>query len=381
MPNPNAIVSTTIRLSPSLDRDAAEVMLRRDEGITVELEGERRVRLDPADPRSPGFAQVLDGLSKQGLPVYIEVDPASDAITRMLVPNVARVVAVEESGGALDVRLDASHARHVLPLDDPDAPDLAERLRSALRERHPVIVVGDDSHRIIEVREYTPDPEGPLPPFGPTLPPKPKPVWWLPPWLDRLIRRIWWWIRWPWWWWFGCVSATRAQEVFDDMATRTCAPLTVPPPCIPFMYPDDGCWARAHEMCRLMLGMGLSPNKVWIACSPGHYLHALTKNHPQCFVDWGWHVAPTLCVRGPGWFASQRMVIDPSLCTTPVTEAAWKGLQGDPGATLTDTGPDQFWPSGGTDPTYSSTNATLQQYRLALQNRSNQVGPPPYANC
>jgi hypothetical protein len=79
MPNPNAIVSTTIRLQPPLDRPAAE-RLRDEGGLSVELEGERRVRLDPHDSRSAGFAQVLDGLSRQRLPVYVEVDPATSAI-------------------------------------------------------------------------------------------------------------------------------------------------------------------------------------------------------------------------------------------------------------------------------------------------------------
>jgi hypothetical protein len=75
------------------------------------------------------------------------------------------------------------------------------------------------------------------------------------------------------------------------------------------------------------------------------------------------------------------MVIDPSLFTTPVSEGTWKGVQGDPGATLTHTDASVFWHGGGTDPTYSSSNAILAQYRLALQARSIQVGPPPYANC
>lgn len=165
------------------------------------------------------------------------------------------------------------------------------------------------------------------------------------------------------------------------MAGTTCDPLTVPAPCIPFLYPDDGCWGRAHEVCRLMINMGLSPRKVWIDHSSGTWLHVNTKNNPQCYVEWGWHVAPTLCVRGPGFFQTHRMVIDPSLFTTPVLEATWKGVQGDPNATLTHTGADQFWHGGGTDPTYSASNAVLAQYRLALQNRANQVGPPPYANC
>lgn len=164
------------------------------------------------------------------------------------------------------------------------------------------------------------------------------------------------------------------------MAATTCNPLSVPAPCVPFLYPDDGCWAWSHEMCRLLIGMGLSPRKVWIDCSAGGRLHVSTKNNPNCFVKWGWHVAPTLCVRGTSILHAERMVIDPSLFGGPVSRSTWKGVQGDPGATLTDTDASVFWHGGGTDPTYSASNAILAQYRLALQNRANQFGPPPYAN-
>ena len=175
----------------------------------------------------------------------------------------------------------------------------------------------------------------------------------------------------------------RAQQIFDAMAATTCNPLTVPPPCIPFMYPDDGCWGRAHEMCRLMVGMGVWPEKVWIE-AVGPLLKANTRNHPQCFVYWFWHVAPTICVRrfGFAFFWSQRMVVDPSLFTTPVTKATWKGAQQNPNATLTDTPWTYFREWGETDPTNSKTEGVLATYRLQLQLRSqSSVGPPPYANC
>src|SRR5712664_338514 len=116
--------------------------------------------------------------------------------------------------------------------------------------------------------------------------------------------------------------------MFNLVSATTCNPLVVPPPCIPFLYPDDGCWARAHEMCRLMLLAGAWPRKVWIDGN----LHTLSKNNPNCYVDWVWHVAPTLCVRLGFWHA-EDMVIDPSLFTTPVSEPTWKGVQGDPNAT------------------------------------------------
>jgi len=167
------------------------------------------------------------------------------------------------------------------------------------------------------------------------------------------------------------------------MAATTCNPLTVPPPCIPFMFPDDGCWGRAHEMCRLMINMGVKPAKVWINCV-GPLLKANTRNNPQCFVQWGWHVAPTICVwRWCWWFLwSQEMVVDPSLFTTPVSKATWKGVQQNPNATLTDTDWTYFRQWGETDPTFSKTNTVLADYRLALLLRSQSlVGPPPYANC
>ena len=282
----------------------------------------------------------------------------------------------------LDVELEPSHARHVLQLGAPDSADLERQLREALEVGRPVILTEDDSHNIIHIRDFTPSPDGPTPPFPPIHLPEPKlkpPYPWPIDWIWWFLRKLWWFICWP-VWWFRCLSMTEAQQVFDAMAATSCDPLTVPTSCIPFLYPDDGCWARAHEMCRLMIDMGLSPSKVWIDASVDYWLHVNTRNNPRCYVEWGWHVAPTLCVRGFRFF-TQRMVIDPSLFTMPVSEATWKGVQGDPNATLTQTGADQFWHGGGTDPTYSASNTILATYRLRLQNRAIQVGPPPYANC
>jgi Glutaminase len=376
MPNLNAVVSNIIRFEPPLDRAPAE-MLQTENGLSVELEDGRRVRLDSANPHSTGFTQILDGLSKQRLPVYLEVDPKTLFITRLLIPHVTRIVGLRQiDEGVLGVELEVSHARHVLRHSQKDFTELEKLVQEGLRTEKPAIITEDDSHNIIDIRFFMPPPDGPdvpLPPFPPVEPPIER---WPPNWLKNLIDRIWFWQWWP-WWWFRCISMTKAQQVFDSMNSRSCAPLTVPVPCIPFLFPDDGCWARAHEMCRLMIGMGLSPRKVWIRGS----LYVSTKNNPNCHVWWGWHVAPTLCVRGPGFFQTQRMVIDPSLFTTPVSNATWKGVQGDSNATLTDSDSSQFWPSGGTDPTYSDTNYYLAIYRLQLQNRAIQQGPPPYSNC
>lgn len=382
MPNPNAIVSTTIRFDPPLGDRAPDEALRAEGGLTLELDDGRRVPLDPEDRRSIGFVKVLDELSRRRRPVYIELDPASATIARLLIPAVVRVASIRRrADDALDVELSPSHARHVLRLGGEDAEALERHLREALETGVPVLVVEDLRGGIIDVRPFIPDPEGPLPPFpepgGPRFPPLPErePWWWR--WILWPFRKLWWWFWLP-WRWFACPSPVKAQQIFDAMAATSCDPLTVSPPCIPFRYPDDGCWARANEMCRLIHDMGYAPKKVWIDSTWPAFLHVETPNHPDCFVDWGWHVAPILCVRGPKLFTTQMMVIDPSLFTTPVSQAAWKAKQNDPGATLTETDASQFWPNGGTDPTYSQTNAYLADYRLLLLNRSIQEGPPPY---
>lgn len=375
MPNPNAIVSNHVRLAGPPEQAAAEG-LRAAGGLSVELDDGRRVGLDPENPRSSGFAQVLEGLEKLGRPVYVEVDPDRAVITRLLIPHVARVIGLRETEAGVEIALDLSHGRHLLQRNSPDFAAIEAQARDALKSETPVILTEDDAHDILDIRPFRADPDaGPLLPDHKILPYRPS-------WILRLCWWIWYWPIWPWWWFWGyrCITLARAQQAFDAMAATTCAPLTVPPPCIPFLYPDDGCWGRAHEMCRLMIAMGLLPRKVWIS----GWLQTPTRNNPNCIVYWGWHVAPTLCVRRWRWFWwfwPQKMVIDPSLFTTPVSVATWKSVQGDPSATLTYTPASDFlW--GATDPTYAQTNIVLATYRLQLQNRSNGPdGPPPYAHC
>lgn len=379
MPNPNAFVAAVTRINqPPAGQVTAEGLRTGAGGLSVEFEQGRTARLDPQDRRSAGFGRVLEVLRRASLPAYVETDDAG-VVTRLLIPVLATVAAITEEADGVSVELEVSHARHVLRRSNPDYDELLGALRRAREGRDTVAVAETEAHEIIDVRPYRR-------PFEPAL---------------GEARRGWWsyWF-WPWNWlrWLyclifccrGCVSAQRAQEMFDLCAAQTCDPTTVPPPCIPFLYPDDGCWGRAHEMCRLMIAAGASPRKVWIYRAPPALLHVDTKNNPDCFVKWTWHVAPTLCVRArrpfPFLFCrSVTRVIDPSLFTTPVSEATWKGVQNDPAAQLVPTDASIFYRSSGgstqTDPTYAQTNQVLDTYRAALLLRSTQVGPPPYANC
>jgi hypothetical protein len=346
----------------------------------VVLDGERRVQLDPQDERTPGYLEVFRELRDQRRPVYVELDPDTGALARVLLPLPTRVVQIAERDGELLVELAGSHAIHRVDLGRDDADELVALLRGGGKSGW-LLVTDDEAHQVIDVVEFTPGPEGPdVPPFPKTLEPRPLVLPWWPRWWGWFRR----WFCWFCWW--RCPSMATAQSIFDQLGATSCPPLTTPAPCIPFMYPDDGCWARAHEMCRLMLNMGRHPRKVWIRQGPQGPLVAQTKNNPFCQVVWGWHVAPTLCVRtGSKWwwpFYTERMVMDPSMFTTPVSTATWQAACTDPSSTLQDTVADQYWPSGGTDPTYSSTNADLATYRTALRNRSlSSYGPPPYSNC
>jgi hypothetical protein len=185
----------------------------------------------------------------------------------------------------------------------------------------------------------------------------------------------------------AAVSIQRAQQLFDLCNWRLCCPASCPAPCIPFLYPNDGCWARAHEMCRLMIADGAQPDKVWIYGTlrvPSHN-KAPSSYPPGCVVAWGWHVAPTLRVNTPN--GVQTWVVDPSLFTEAVPQDTWAGSQGDPNAVLEPTTADIYRrvKGGGwsiTDPNYASTNSDLTFYRntLKLQSASPE-GPPPYFAC
>ena len=183
------------------------------------------------------------------------------------------------------------------------------------------------------------------------------------------------------------VTPQRSQQLFDLVNARLCCPASANAPCIPFLYPDDGCWGRAHEMCRLMITDGAQPEKVWIKGA----LHPTSQNQPGCsypgWGGWGWHVAPTLQVSTVN--VIETWVIDPALFTGPVSQATWKSVQGDPNAILKPTAADIFYYKSflyglpdETDPTYTKTNQVLTNYRNLLKLRSaGPDGPPPYFAC
>jgi hypothetical protein len=345
MPNPNALVARVNRLDAPerTARPAAELAAEPTAPgrTTVSFEGERTAVLAPGR-RASVWREMLEFMRQSDMPAYVEIDPESSVITRVLMPMRVRVVAIEPAAdGDVQVRFIESHAVHQLLRANPDFHDLLNALEAARSAGAAVLVTATrDEHEIIDVRE--------------TRPPPAVDAYQDPP---------------P-----SVVTEAQAAQLFNDMAATSCDPSTVPPPCIPFLYPDDGCYARAHEMLRLMRLQGIEGEKIWIFGS----LHPATSNHPDCGVGWWYHVAPTLQVNTAAGI--EKRVIDPSLMTGPATADDWRARQADPAATFEFTDARPFWPNnGGNDDDYSLTNYYLNEKRLLLQERVIDFGPLPYA--
>ncbi|HME21276.1 MAG TPA: DUF4157 domain-containing protein [Acetobacteraceae bacterium] len=99
---------------------------------------------------------------------------------------------------------------------------------------------------------------------------------------------------------------------------------------IPFHYPPDGCYARAHRMEELLTEMGYASEKVFALAGrrPLVVETQYAPDQPGDKVVWAWHVAPIIKVRDPQRGAVET-VIDPSLYDRPITLTEWEGLMGD----------------------------------------------------
>jgi hypothetical protein len=348
VPNPNAIVDVPLA-GFAADRARSAAGLE-----AVSFAGGRSALLDRSRPEAGAWREVLDSMGQAGQPIYTEIDPATRVITTLLIPLVVQVESLRTGpGGDVEVDLLISQGRHYLRRANPDFEEILKLLEEA-RANGATLAVTErlDGHDIIDVRVAA------NPKLAPSLT--------APQAMPTLSASV--------------VTLAQARQMFNLAGGRTCCPAAPSSTCIPFAYPDDGCWGRAHEMCRLFIGAGIQPDKVWIYGR----LHVVSQNKPDCNVYWGWHVAPTLQVNVGR--AIQTYVIDPSLFPEPVPQATWAGVQGDAGAQLVPSTADVFHRSfGGAityDPTYTNTQSVLNTYRNSLRLRSTgPAGPPPYLNC
>lgn len=108
----------------------------------------------------------------------------------------------------------------------------------------------------------------------------------------------------------GAITPEEAKSLFEEMAAQK---------DIAFGYKRDGCYARAHLMADRMARKGIASEKVWL------FGDLMPPESP--YIRWGWHVAPAVRVKNADG-STERLIIDPSLASRPVTIEEWVNLAG-----------------------------------------------------
>ena len=241
---------------------------------------------------------MLSLIQQANRPAYVEVDE-NDAVTRVEIPKVAKVVRITPiPSGGFDVTVDASVRALSLRPSAPRYEEFLSVVRDAF-ERDLLVVVTEecDGEELLDVRLW---PGAPPPVVSPT-----QPILFGKPALESLLTTE---------------PAEARKGVQPDSQRGNVRRRGAVLGCIPFKFPKNGCWARAHRMCEIMLDeFTIRAGKVWIFGK----LKADTLNDPTCLVEWDFHVAPLLSVQYGK--RTRLMVIDPARSDHgPVTLRRWK---------------------------------------------------------
>lgn len=333
------------------------IVENRQSALVVTLERGGELLVPAQDPRLPLFEQILESARKDGARLYFERD--GDRLNLLRPAISGHILSLEESSaGGIEIEITNSHAIHVLRRDNSDFEELALLLREAHRAGTAVAIV--DRHGIIEVQ---PDDEKRLLTEEEVAPPARSSL------LEAEVVP-------------SGMDWQAVMRLFQAIVAQDCPVANVRPPCIPFSYPTNWCWTRAHAMARMMITEHeVTPGKLWIRGR----LRAQTRNDLDCHVRWGWHVAPLLMARPEGGGGELLVIIDPSMFDRPVPQEQWVFAQGDGDARLTSTSWEVYnYTTGGSeirDRDFSLVDDGLRSARRHLLAQIADDGPPPYAHC
>ena len=133
------------------------------------------------------------------------------------------------------------------------------------------------------------------------------------------------------------VTPEVAARLFEELATATFTTDAGNQTRIPYTYPVDGCYCRAHRMSSLLTEKGYASEKVFAVSHvtataggtrgglrvPTPYAEDVASGEPA--VDWWYHVAPIIKVRDDNGQLVET-VLDPSIAPGPVTIDGWTRL-------------------------------------------------------
>ncbi len=111
------------------------------------------------------------------------------------------------------------------------------------------------------------------------------------------------------------------KKAFSQICLYSCSNRQRPNdhPCIPFYFAEDGCFARAHAMRRILNEMGFECNKLFL------YDNLNPKVNGECY-QWKYHVAILLKVQTSD-YKIKEVIIDPSLRPDqPISVREWTDL-------------------------------------------------------
>jgi hypothetical protein len=353
MQSQKKMIDTVLKFSPKRENWVDKPQEDLPDKVTVHFKTGQIGHLDLNDPLSAHWANIIDQQLKSNQPVYVEIDEETNVITDLLIPQIFTVHRLEtDEHGNLLVHLHQSHAIHAVLKSDPNFATMHDNLQAALDDGSERLITRTlNDLEIIDVRKPSGNPSVSRENSSPSDIDPP-------------------------------VSSERATEIFNDMNSQTCAPCNPSSTCIPFLYPDDGCWIRAHLMAYKMQGYSPpeDPEKIYIhGCS----LDPFVPNHPDCRLPWkwSWHIAPTLMVSLPS--GNEKRVIDPSLVSGPVSETDWVNLNNPLSKPKVDPLPWTVYnPVSNNAATEVQAQSDMQKYRdglYSLKTRCLQFGPPPYS--
>ena len=124
------------------------------------------------------------------------------------------------------------------------------------------------------------------------------------------------------------VTLAVATQLFNELSTAKFTSSAGNEFEIPFSYPIDGCYARAHRMAELLTEKGYANEKSF-AVAQSRRLRVPSNKAGDVpigaapVVQWGYHVAPVITLD-----TDEKYVIDPSMFSTPVPLATWVGGMG-----------------------------------------------------
>lgn len=331
-------------------------ILQQGKLLSIELEGEKPVYLDGSQAVATAWLAILDYLNTANRPVYIESETDTQVITELAVPEAALVWHISDNDNDSDrlaVAFHTASAQHYLRRNHPQFDLFLQRLQQAKTSGNRVLVTASMlDFDILDVREMpaifhksfdSNESETPL--FSNELPD------------------------------LAPVSMQRAIELFAILQTESCVPCHASGTCVPFKYPSNGCWIRAHLMSFALRENGAEPGKIWIDGK----LQTHSMNVPNCLVSWAWHVASVLLVIQPDG-QKLPMVLDPSMSSEPILPETWKAMMRDHDSRLRYSDWTQYGHYGG-EASKEVAESDMKPFQLYLNQMCAQYGPSPYSQC